>query len=108
MLALAVLALVYLVTSYNKKENVNSGSLLGEWFSGDDEEILGTESFSGDPNEDPLLEDFAGNQSVEASEPMGQNAVYQTLNADASGNQHPKDCPALPQKVWFCFFPPSH
>ena len=23
---------------------------------------------------------------------MGQNAVYQTLNASASGNQHPKDC----------------
>lgn len=98
MLGLAVIALVYLVTSYRKGSSVNSGSLLSENFDNCDnhEEKEGYENMN-EREQDQPAENFESGQSnesegVSASEPMGQNAVYQSLDASASENQHPKDC----------------
>ena len=87
MLGLAVLALVYIVSVYNKKQTVNSSGLVDNF----DSEIA-TDNTNENENENEEFEHFEGAADVQASEALGQNAVYQSLNATESGNQHPKDC----------------
>ena len=88
-LGLAVLALVYIVSSYSKSNNavvdqfeVSQGSDdLADPTSDEPAENFGTE-----------FEEFTGDSEVQASEALGHNEVYQNVVSNASQNQHPADC----------------
>ena len=94
MLALAAIALYYVMSVYSKKQTVESF----EEFAGDeeftgDEEFAGDEHFTGD-------EEFAGHESFENYQvnPSEQSAeaVYSSVSQgdgdDSNNNQYPKDC----------------
>ena len=106
LLALAVLALGYVMSLYSKKQEVNHSGLVDTFTDGEDDQEL----FEDKPEDDDKKEDdeddeekeeFTNHESsgVQASEPTGQNEVYHQLNSNTdsgkfglSGNQYPKDC----------------
>ena len=106
LLALAVLALTYVVSLYSKKQDVNHSGLVDNFEGTTEEEELfeGTteeeDTFEGETTTEEEKEEFANApNSVQASEPAGQNEVYHQLNSNKdngkfglSGNQYPKDC----------------
>ena len=108
LLALAVVALAYVVSLYSKKQQINHSGLVDrfEGTTEEEEAFEGTteeeEAFEGTPEEEDA-EHFnnASNPSggIQASEPAGSNEVYHQLNSNndsgkfgLNGNQYPKDC----------------
>ena len=126
LLAIALVGLVYVINLYSKKQNVvNNGHMDGfygdsleggnelyeepeesnEDSSNNDQDENNTDNnqdSSGDGNSDESQEGFQNGapQGVMASDPMGQNEVFQFLDTQKqqsgefglSGNQYPKDC----------------
>ena len=123
LLAIALVGLVYVINLYSKKQNVvNNGHMdgfyadeadedkqegPGEFFEEDkkedgDEEESKPENFGFREEEDKEKEGFQSGapNGVMASDPMGQNEVFQFLDTQKqqsgefglSGNQYPKDC----------------
>jgi len=129
LLAIALVGLVYVINLYSKKQNVvNNGHMDG--FYGDEAEQdsqegpgeffeenensssdnSGTDSGNGESGDGESGDGESGEsqegfqsgapQGVMASDPMGQNEVFQFLDAQKqqsgefglSGNQYPKDC----------------
>ena len=106
LLALAVLALGYVVSLYSKKQDINHAGLVDNFETNPEDE----EEFESNPEDEEAFEDpstteeekeeFTNAKSgVQASEPSGQNEVYHQLNSNGdsgkfglSGNQYPKDC----------------
>ena len=129
LLAIALVGLVYVINLYSKKQNVVNGGHM-DGFEGqaacpdgqvrndqnvcvdqqaptedfeDDVEVYQegpTEQFDNQQNENKEGFENHSPQGVMASDPMGQNEVFQFLNNDQqksgefglSGNQYPKDC----------------
>jgi len=95
LLGLAVAALVYFFF-YSKNTKVV------ENYGGEQNPFLNAVNNAGDSNDDETenfgeshgteFEEFTGNVDVQASEALGNNEVYQTVSANDSGNQHPRDC----------------
>ncbi len=108
LLALAVLALGYVVSLYSKKQDINHAGLVDNFESSaeDDQEAFETnpeddqEAFEDSPTDGEDREEFTNvKEGVQASEPAGNNEVYHQLNSNGdsgkfglSGNQYPKDC----------------
>ena len=104
LLALSVVALVYLISTYSKSQKVVDTfnnleeTELSENFADQHETEL-SENFA-EPIEQPdesenfgtEYEEFTGSTEVQASEALGNNEVYQSLGESSEGNQHPKDC----------------
>ena len=107
LLALSVVALVYLISTYSKSQKVvdtfnnHEETELSENFADEHETEL-SENYTNHPEhaESPgesenfgtEYEEFTGNTEVQASEALGNNEVYQSLGESSDGNQHPKDC----------------
>ena len=107
LLALSVVALVYLISTYSKSQKLILLKTLmssGENFeqggdhpedqeaqSGGADEHAGHSSDMGE-NFGTEYEEFTGHAEVQASEALGSNEVYQSLGESSDGNQHPKDC----------------
>ena len=107
LLALAVLALGYVMSLYSKKQEVNHSGLVDTFTDGEDDQELfedkpeDDDKKEDDDEDDEEKEEFTNHESsgVQASEPTGQNEVYHQLNSNTdsgkfglSGNQYPKDC----------------
>ena len=101
-LAGAILALVYVMSLYNKKKNVlfNGES---EQFEGNDEEGTHADHSAHDHSTHmmnaPETELKKEEDTVKASESLGTNEVFQKIDVEEktgefglSGNQYPKDC----------------
>lgn len=85
--AIALIALMYVISLYNKKQNLNTN-----------EE---GENFENESNEDEVSNSQLKETSseIQASESLGNNEVYQEINVNdetgkfgLSGNQFPNDC----------------
>ncbi len=102
LLALSVVALVYLISTYSKSQKVvdtfENPDELGEHFEHEDghteAQPSGTDEQAEHVGENfgTEYEEFTGNTEVQASEALGSNEVYQSLGESSDGNQHPKDC----------------
>lgn len=114
LLAIALVGLVYVINLYSKKQNVvSNGHMDGfqdepETFEDEPETFQeapetfeeATEVFQEEQGTTENFESGAAPQGVMASDPLGQNEVFQFLDSKQqqsgefglSGNQYPKDC----------------
>ena len=88
LLALSVVALVYIVSSYSKSNSVVDQFV--DMDGQDTEEVSDVQNDS--ENFGTEFEEFTGNSEVQASEALGNNEVYQNVESGSSQNQHPADC----------------
>ena len=103
LLALAVLALAYVVSLYSKKQDRGHSGLVDNFYVSTEEEApLPAEEEAPaqeETTEESKVEEYTNNDSsVQASEPAGQNEVYHQLNSNSdsgkfglSGNLY-QDC----------------
>ena len=107
LLALAVLALGYVMSLYSKKQEVNHSGLVDTFTDGEDDQELfedkpeDDDKKEDDDEDDEEKEEFTNHESsgVQASEPTGQNEVYHQLNSNTDSGKFglkwksiPKDC----------------